>query len=290
MSIGYKIKPVLVKKIYCVIHKSKKRDFKLRLHAHSRNVHEIIFVDYGKVILTIGGTNTYINPGECVFIPGGAKHSFAGESGAPFNFLNIMFKGEVPRDLFGKSLHVNRKCLELIGKLKQESVQGIPYHLEIIGCYLTELIINLLRQVNGSIPDRQPESANRQRYQSEYVNRVLAIIADEYASSLNLKKLSRAAGIGESRLKQLLKIETGENFTAILHKQRITAAKHLLSEGNFSLENVANAVGYKSSSFFFKVFKRATGMTPKAYSNSLGDPMGMDWEKQHAIIKGTSKN
>ncbi|MEI6422216.1 MAG: helix-turn-helix domain-containing protein [Lentisphaerota bacterium] len=275
MGIGYKIKPVLVKKIYYVMHKSKKRDFRLRLHAHSPDVHEIIFVDYGKVIVSIAKGKAEINPGECIFISGGLKHSFEGESGAPFNFLNIMFKGKVPQSLFGKSLPVTRKCLELFGKLKQESVQEMPYCEEVIGCSLTELIINLLREVNGSIPSKHPESANSQRYQSEYVNRVLAIIANEYSKALNLRQLSRAAGIGESRLKQLLKLETGESFIEILHKQRIIAAKHLLSEGAISIENIASAVGYQSSSFFFKMFKRKTGMTPKAYSISLGDPMDM---------------
>jgi YesN/AraC family two-component response regulator len=162
--------------------------------------------------------------------------------------------------------------MELIGKLKQESINEQAYCREIMGCCLTELMFHLLRQEKFSVPNKLPESANIQRYQSEIVNRAMAVIAEEYSTRLNLKQLSRASGIGESRLRQLLLIETGENFTGILHRQRITAAKHLLSEGTFSLENIANAVGYQSSSFFFKVFKRVTGMTPKAYLLSLGDP------------------
>jgi AraC-like DNA-binding protein/mannose-6-phosphate isomerase-like protein (cupin superfamily) len=272
MRLDYEIKPVLVKKISYITHKGKKRDFKIIPHFHERAFHEMIFVDYGKIILNVNKNTSYIAPGECILIPGGAKHSFKGEAGAPFNFLNIMFYGEMPESLFGRSFHLNRKCLELIGKLKQESAHEQSYCREIMGCCLTELLFHVLRQTEFSVPNKLPESANIQRYQSELVNRALAIIAAEYSTPLNLKQLSRAAGIGESRLRQLLKIETGENFTAILQRQRISAAKHLLSEGSFSLENIANAVGYKSSSFFFKVFKRASGMTPRAYLLSLGEP------------------
>jgi len=183
-----------------------------------------------------------------------------------------MFIGNPPQSLFGKKFHANRKCIELMEILKQESIREIPYCREIMAGVLTELISRFLRQVEFSIPDKLPGSLNSHRYRSEIVNRALKVISDEYSKPLTLKQLSRSAGIGESRLAQLLKIETGENFSSTLHRQRITAAKHLISEGTFSLEEISNAVGYQSTSFFFKIFKRITGMTPKTYSKSLGDP------------------
>lgn len=273
MDLDYNVKQEFVEKIYYVKHTGKKRGFFHRLHSHGSRTNEIIYVDYGKMNLLIARSEMTINPGECVIIPGGTAHSFVGEQGAPFDYLNIMFVGEIPKSLLGHSIPVNRKCLELMGKLKQESVQEMPYCREAIACYLTELIINLLRQINVSIPNKLPEPANLHRYQSEYVNRVLSIITNEYSKPLNLEQLSRSAGIGKSRLCKLLKIETGENFSTILHKQRIAAAKHLLSEDSFSIENISNAVGYSNSSFFFRIFKRITGMTPKEYSQSLGEPV-----------------
>ena len=272
MRLDYEIKPVLVKKILMITHKGKKRDFKPLLHVHRRVTHEIIFVDYGRVILTVDGATASIDAGKCVFIPGGAEHSFTGEAGSPFNFLNITCHGEIPKSLFGKTLHVKRKSLELMENLKLESTHEMPYCREVMASYLTELIVCFLRQLNASIPNKLPESANCQRYQSEYVNRALQIIANEYPTSLNLKQLSRAAGIGEARLRQLLKIETGENFSTILHRQRIAAAKHLLTDDSISIKNITNSVGYSDPSFFFKIFKRLTGMTPKEYYLSLGEP------------------
>jgi YesN/AraC family two-component response regulator len=167
-----------------------------------------------------------------------------------------MFNGNIPQSILGKSIPVNRKCLELMEKLKQESVQEMPYCREAITSLLTELVINLYRQINVSIPSKLPDPANRHLYQSEYVNRALDIIAKEYSKPLSLGQLSRAAGIGKSRLCKLLKIEAGENFSTILHKQRVTAAKHLLSENSFPIDNIANSVGYSNSSFFFRIFKR----------------------------------
>lgn len=272
MKLSYEFKPCFVKNIWYVTHKGKRRNYSIRADAHLPNAHEMIYVDYGKIILVLNGVEIHVSPGECIFIPGGATHYFHGEQGSPFDYLNIMFVGDLPETFFGKKLIVNRKCLELMEKLKQESLRETPYCREIIASVLTELTARFLRQVEFSVPEKLPESANRHRYRSDIVNRALKIISDEYSKPLNRKQLSRAAGIGESRLAKLLKMETGENFSSILHRQRITAAKHLISEGTFSFEEISSAVGYQYTSFFFKIFKRITGMTPKAYSRSLGEP------------------
>ena len=272
MQLSYKIKPVFVEKIDYIIHKGKKRDFRGRMHVHGPKYHEMIFVDYGKINVNLNGRKIPVNPGECIFIQGGSTHSYAGESGSPFDYLEITFRGKLPGTLFGKSLPVKRKCLDLLEKMKQESIREMPYCREVIASCLTELIVYFLRQIEVSLPSKLPESANLRRYQSEVVNRAMKVIADEYSKPLTLSHLSQAAGIGGSRLRILIKIETGENFSTILHRQRITVAKHLLSEGTFSLEEISSAVGYRYTPFFFKIFKRVTGMTPKTYAQSLGEP------------------
>jgi AraC-like DNA-binding protein len=193
--------------------------------------------------------------------------------GAPFDYLNILFFGKVPPALLSKNIPVNRKCLELLERMKQESVQAMPYGNEVIACCLTEFIAYLLRQVKFSIPGKLAEPLKRQNYHSEIVSRAIKVIESEYSKPLNLKKISRALGISGPYLCSLIRKETGETFSMILHRQRVTAAKHLLSESIFSIQDISGAVGYSSLSFFFKIFKRITGMTPKAYAQSLGEPM-----------------
>jgi len=272
MELDYIFKPSLVKKVTYVTHKGKKRDYKQPSHKHATPACEIIYVDYGTIYLTINETRLTLTAGECVFIPGGSEHSFYGEKGVPFDFLNIMFRGEIPEELFSRPLPVSKNCLELMERLKMESIQNMPYCKEMIASYLSELIILFLRQVNLSVPDKEPEEPYRRHYHSETVNKAMRILREEYMRPLNLLQLSKAVGISESHLRTLLRKETGENFSSILHKHRVEAAKHLLRESIYSLEEIAGAVGYQSLSFFFKIFKRFTGMTPKSYAVSLGDP------------------
>ncbi len=272
MKIDYEFKPTLVEKVIYVTHKGKRRGHIGTSHMHKVYFCEIIYVDYGKVNVFVKSEKKVVNHGECIFIPGKTRHSLEGAEGAPFDYLNILFSGKVPRELFGRSIPINRRCIDLLENMKKEGLQEMQYNKDIIVCCLTELIVYLLRQSEFSIPKKPLEPIKRQNYQSEIVNRAIKVIEGEYSKPLNLKKISRALGISGPYLCALIRKETGETFSMILHRQRVTAAKHLLSESIFSIQDISGAVGYSSLSFFFKIFKRITGMTPKAYAQSLGEP------------------
>jgi AraC-like DNA-binding protein/mannose-6-phosphate isomerase-like protein (cupin superfamily) len=283
MKLEYNVKPILVNRIYNVTHKGKRRDSQTALHVHDPDAHELIYVDYGNVHLRVDEMNIDVAPGHCIIIQGGSRHWFSGKEGAPFDYLNIMFHGKIPSSLFSKSIHIHRDNYELMERLKKESVHELPYCREVIASCLTLLLANLIRQTDVALPNKLPEFANSRRYQSQAVSRAMTVIANKYASPLDMKQLSRSVGISESYLSSLIKRETGESFTTILQKQRVAAAKHLLRESVHSFQEISSAVGYGSVSFFFKIFKRITGMTPKAYSNSLGEPT--EWGAPPTPIK-----
>jgi AraC-like DNA-binding protein len=272
MLIKYKNKPTLVKSIRSLYHKGKRRGYIVDPHPHFKGEIEFIFVDYGKISLMIEEKTLIINPGECVLLRGEVKHTFEGVDGAPFDYLNIMFRGDIPPVLFDRVLAVNRKCFDLAARLKQEIINEQPYGSEVAAAYLTAFIACLVRQAEISVPEKMPQSANYKQFQSEFVNRALKIIAAEYAKPLNTEMLCKSVGIGESRLRVILKAETGKSFKTLLQEQRIAAAKHLLGEGSYSLAEISHRVGYEYPSFFFKVFKRITGLSPGAYAVSLGEP------------------
>ncbi|OGV57021.1 MAG: hypothetical protein A2017_17205 [Lentisphaerae bacterium GWF2_44_16] len=267
----FNFKPTLVRRITYVIHKEKKSRDVINTHAHYRYGHEFIYMDYGKILLTIENKKFTLSSGECIFIHGGKKHSFVSEQGTHFDFLDIMFRGNIPDVLWGKTISVNRNCVELLEQMKEENLQQMPYYNDIVACCMTKLIVFLFRQISAAVPNKTPDAPYRREYKSEAVNKAIAVIAANYTSPLTLKHLSRSVGISIPHLRTLLKKETGDNFSTILHKHRISAAKGLIKD-EMPLQDVITAIGYSSSSFFFKIFKRCTAMTPKEYLNSLGEP------------------
>ena len=58
---------------------------------------------------------------------------------------------------------------------------------------------------------------------------------------------------------------TGSRPIDYVHLLRIERARELLEEGRGSVEDVGYAVGYEDPTFFRRLFKRTTGLTPGAY-------------------------
>ena len=48
-------------------------------------------------------------------------------------------------------------------------------------------------------------------------------------------------------------------------EQKLSQAAYLLSKTNLSAESIFHSVGYENSSFFYRKFKEAYGMSPKEY-------------------------
>ena len=46
---------------------------------------------------------------------------------------------------------------------------------------------------------------------------------------------------------------------------RVEAARHLLEAGSAAVDDVGFTVGYEDPTFFRRLFRRATGMSPAAY-------------------------
>ena len=59
--------------------------------------------------------------------------------------------------------------------------------------------------------------------------------------------------------------ETGTTFNRYLNNVRITKAKELIRRGEYRLTDISQMVGYDDQSYFTKVFRRITGLSPGEY-------------------------
>lgn len=97
---------------------------------------------------------------------------------------------------------------------------------------------------------------------SPLVRLVLKQVRQNFNRDLSLKTLASQLNVTPSHLGQLFKIETGEMFTNYLNRVRIEKAKELLAITQTRTSDIAEQVGYFNQSYFFKVFRKVTGLSP----------------------------
>ena len=71
--------------------------------------------------------------------------------------------------------------------------------------------------------------------------------------------------IPERTLKRRFKAATGTTLIEYLQNLRIEEAKRLLEAGQMPVDDISIEVSYEDPSFFRRLFKRLTGLTPSQY-------------------------
>lgn len=99
----------------------------------------------------------------------------------------------------------------------------------------------------------------------EGLENVAGYIADHYAFDIPLARLASIACMSESKLKASFKRQFGCSVTQYIQGRRMSQAEHLLINTDFTMGQIAQMIGYTTSSRFAELFKKNTGILPIEY-------------------------
>ncbi|HEY6611493.1 MAG TPA: helix-turn-helix domain-containing protein [Pseudomonas sp.] len=98
-------------------------------------------------------------------------------------------------------------------------------------------------------------------------------LAEHFDEHDALQQAVAHAGIPERSLKRRFKAATGSSLIERLQDIRVERAKRLLEDGEQAVEAISLEVGYEDASFFRRLFKRRTGVSPSQYRRMF-QPVG----------------
>ena len=86
-------------------------------------------------------------------------------------------------------------------------------------------------------------------------------------STVTLEDMAREFHLSSPYLSKYIKDKSGKTFGEHVAAIRMKRAKTLLKNGNMTVENIAEAVGYPNVEHFIRLFKKNFQMTPIQYRN-----------------------
>lgn len=139
---------------------------------------------------------------------------------------------------------------------------------------LEEKVEELNQQLYGASPPRIKyehstlEEENKQRL----LNKILEVMYNNdeiYSHEFSLQRLSELVGAPYKHVSQVINEIYKINFNNLLNEFRVREACRRLTEDekytNYTIEAIAESIGFKSRSNFISTFKRLTGITPSEY-------------------------
>jgi len=133
---------------------------------------------------------------------------------------------------------------------------------------LNNVLSRAIRSMNPERPaavtgEAAPKS---EELESDFVRTVRKYITDHLNDpELNRSSIAEAIHMNPDYLSYCFHNEFGETLTAYIVKTRIDQARYLIKNSFMPINTICYEVGFKSVSYFYKQFKRLTGLTPQQY-------------------------
>lgn len=114
---------------------------------------------------------------------------------------------------------------------------------------------------------RMDEQSTEELWQN--INHVMMYSQEIYDESFNVARLAELIGAKPNYVSQAINQQEEWSFSSLLAHYRIREACRRMNDtanyGSYTIEGIAQSVGYSSRSHFVKLFKKQTGLTPSDY-------------------------
>lgn len=156
-------------------------------------------------------------------------------------------------------------------KLTQRSNAPIG-GLQMLKLLLESFLISLLREEKEK--DRKIRAVlSAEEYPDEMVNSIVRYMREHVREGLPLAELCEKFRYGKTYLCARFSQVTGQTIGRFFTKMKIEAAKQMIRDrdpnGAGQFTRISDALNFSTSAYFYRTFKKITGMTPSEYAASV---------------------
>ncbi|WP_194541322.1 AraC family transcriptional regulator [Paenibacillus sp. JZ16] len=134
-----------------------------------------------------------------------------------------------------------------------------PFFQIALKAKLLILLSILVRQVNGELLREGFEKSEKYR---GIMTRVVDHIHNHYQEDMNINDLCTLSNLSRSTFCILFKEWTGKTFNRYLTDLRILQAMMMLKQPELTVTDVCYSTGFNELSYFCRIFKKYTGISP----------------------------
>lgn len=111
-----------------------------------------------------------------------------------------------------------------------------------------------------------PETSLQETKNGITVRQITNYLVEHLNEMINLDKMSDELHVSKSHLVRRAKELTGYTIQTLHEKLKIEQAKNLLQVDSIKLSEIAQRLGFQNQNYFSSVFKKNTGMSPRAWA------------------------
>lgn len=154
------------------------------------------------------------------------------------------------------------KVESLMTDMLQEYKDEKKYYELNIKADLLKLLAIIAREYENCGKTENYEIFERYR---DAINSAIRYINENYARQIYIDDVCRIAMMSNTYFSHLFKQITGKTFVEYVNNLRIQKAAELLGQSDAPISRICFDVGFNDMAYFYRVFKKETGLSPSQY-------------------------
>lgn len=251
-------------------------DSALSYYSHSHPYYELHLIRQGHIALQAGVQTHELDPDTFCLISPEISHSLKSSIlGVRRRCIGLSITDpEMPAAgyLLAQTRNIpsrigNAQPMEPILRQLSEEEAGVPFSEEMVSLLLSQLILQLLREIRCRTAPVASASGDLNDLRTVHIDQFLN---NNFHLRGAQQTLAAELGLSRRQLDRVFQNLYGISFREKLLQVRAEAACDLLA-GSLSIGQIALQVGYSSSANFTAFFRGIKGITPTQYRKNLKD-------------------
>jgi len=251
--------------------------------AEKHGFYEFAYVDNGKLNVVIDGIPEIISQGEAYFIKSGTEHHYSSIKNQTASIFIACFSSAsyILSSLSGKTVF-DKLEIKLVAEILNEARNAFvfpfnrklePLAVQLFGAQqiveheMEILFINMIRKKLPSNSDIK-FVMNSIEFEDDIVNDILACLKKNVYGQISLNEICKKFFYSKVYLNKVFKKNVGKPIKNYYNHLKVEEAKILL-KSEIPIKEIAEKLCFDTPNYFTKIFKKATGLTPSEYKNSI---------------------
>lgn len=251
---------------------------------HTHNYVEIVYMCSGSTTHLINGTQVTLRTGEMLFLSRNAAQEIlpAGQDDIAVNLIILP-------EFFDQSLTMLENQDNLLHDFLVECLRSNSQDIHYLHFKAAHIlpVQNLMENLIWMLLHKQPNKRSmnqttmsllflhlmnftdnvdvgKNHAEQELTFTVLSYIEEHYRGG-ELSALAQRLGCSLYWLSRIIRQTTGKTYTELVQEKRLMQAAYLLRNTTLSITDISLDIGYNNFSYFYRIFKKRFGMTPRDY-------------------------
>ena len=244
---------------------------------------EFAYTDSGALCCMLDGEPIQLSQGDILLISPHKKHYYQAipERSAILFIVCFQCKSEL-LSILDKKIALDSELKELLARIVKESKNAFRFPFDkklqlldkpqfgaqqMVENHIEELLVCLIRNEIKENRDIKFVTTSVE-LENSLVGDIIALLKERLYNRITLEEICEQTYYSKTYLNSIFKKNTGHSIMQYYSLLKVQEAKKLLRE-KVSPSAISNKLGFESPTYFTKVFKKYTSMTPSEYKKTI---------------------